>query len=240
MIGKQFGRLTVIQEDKESVRKKLHCSCTCGKSVSVRKDALESKSEPTQSCGCLQKEIISKRCRKHYLCNHYLYKIWKSIRQRCYNSNNANFHNYGGRGIKLHKSWHNFQNFYIYVVETIGFKPTIKHSIDRIDNNKGYRPGNLRWSIQKEQMFNIRTNMLVTYKSKKYRAQVLAKEFDINYDAFRSRIRMGWPIEKILTTPVKYRTPKTPKKLDVLSLVSKSHPSCRTTLSVRQQDHESS
>ena len=84
------------------------------------------------------------------------------MKDRCNNTNNKNFHNYGGRGIKVCKRWQKFDNFY----EDI--KSIYRHglSIDRIDNNKGYFRSNIRMATQKQQTRNTRTNRMVTYKNK--------------------------------------------------------------------------
>jgi hypothetical protein len=123
--------------------------CDCGKEYIKRLD------NNAKSCGCLNYQSINGF--KHGLSNTYLYETWSSIKQRCYNRNNKDFKYYGGRGIGLSKEWYNnFELFYNYIIENLGLRPTKQHSIDRIDNNEHYVPGNLKWSTKSEQVNNRR------------------------------------------------------------------------------------
>jgi hypothetical protein len=84
---------------------------------------------------------------------HPIYKIWDGIIQRCLNPNFAGYSNYGGRGIRVCPEWHgSFEAF----ASHIGPRPTDKHSVDRINNEGHYEPGNVRWATAKEQANNRR------------------------------------------------------------------------------------
>jgi hypothetical protein len=94
----------------------------------------------------------------HGLSSHPLYYIWRDIKARTTNTNHASYHHYGDRGIQLHFSWQtNPESFIKYILNALGPKPSSKHSLDRIDNDKGYTPGNLRWATQSEQLLNRRS-----------------------------------------------------------------------------------
>jgi hypothetical protein len=81
------------------------------------------------------------------------YQAWRSMKRRCYSPRDKGYADYGGRGITVCPEWlHDFQAFYDHV----GPRPTSQHSIDRIDNNEGYRPGNVKWSTQSGQNWNQR------------------------------------------------------------------------------------
>ena len=159
--GDKYGKLVIINEVTPHVspcgqrQRKFLCKCECGKESKV---LLCNLRRQTKSCGCLFQETV----RSHLQSGTKLYKVWSSMKDRCNNTNNKNFHNYGGRGIKVCKRWQKFDNFY----EDI--KSIYRHglSIDRIDNNKGYFRSNIRMATQKQQTRNTRTNRMVTYKNK--------------------------------------------------------------------------
>jgi hypothetical protein len=96
------------------------------------------------------KPVPSKKLRTAYP----LYQLWENIKQRCYNPNNGGYEWYGRKGVELYEPWHTFQNFNRDVLSEIGPKPGARHSIDRIDNRKGYIPGNLRWATPDQQTAN--------------------------------------------------------------------------------------
>lgn len=93
---------------------------------------------------------------------HPLYELYRGIVKRCYNKNNHNYHNYGGRGIRMCDRWRN--SFHDWLVD-MGPRPSKGHSIDRIDNDGIYEPSNCKWSTAKEQNANTRAN---TIKYPKY------------------------------------------------------------------------
>jgi hypothetical protein len=88
-----------------------------------------------------------------------VYGIWNAMIQRCTNPSQPHYERYGGQGVKVCWQWRNFEGFYA----DMGEPPTDRHSIDRIDNSKGYEPGNCRWATPKEQRANQRPRPPVTW-----------------------------------------------------------------------------
>lgn len=127
--------------------------------------------------------------------------VWMGMKQRCFDPNHKNYHRYGGRGITVHPEW--VSDFPAFLA-AVGQRPSPKHKIERIDNNKGYEPGNVRWATQREQMANMRRNRIVDGKILKHKAE----EVGLNWGTLRSRIEKGVPKEK-LYSPEKFPHPRT-------------------------------
>ena len=131
-----------------------------------------------------------------------LYRIWANIKTRCYNERDPHFKRWGNRGITMCAEWKdNFQNFYDWSMSH-GYSDDL--TIDRIDNNGNYEPGNCRWITIKEQDRNKRTNHLITYNNKTYCIAEWAEITNINKSALWTRLfKFNLPIEKALTTKVR-------------------------------------
>lgn len=200
--GKRYGRLTVKRLiGKTSYRDTLwECECDCGNKVVVKKGNLLSGN--TKSCGCLREENIT----KHGGCNSRLYRVWQAMKHRCLNPKDAEYHNYGGRGITVCNEWLDFKNFYDWSILN-GFNEYAskgESTIDRINVNDGYKPENCRWVDMKTQSNNRRNNRFLTYDGKTMTLSQWAEEKNINVGTLQSRIDVHhWSIEKALTTPVK-------------------------------------
>ena len=172
-VGDQFGELRIIKLSgtRPASRQRVLCSCSCGKKITALLFSLVSRH--TKSCGHLRSEN-----RIHGMSQTPEYRIWKNLRQRCYNPKNPDYKYYGGRGITVCKRWSNFQNFY----EDRGPRPSSKHSIDRIDTNGNYTPTNTRWATAKEQSVNRRDFVRPkgeTHKRSKLREQDILTIFKL-------------------------------------------------------------
>lgn len=152
--GARFGRLVVVEyAGKRKGRFHWLCKCDCGGQKVTATSNLTGGG--TQSCGCLQRERAGPNGSRttHNLSNTPEYATWQSIKQRCFNKNNRAWIRYGGRGITMAEEWvDSFESFF----EHVGPKPSAKHSIDRIDNDGNYEPGNVRWATSKQQRNNRR------------------------------------------------------------------------------------
>ena len=122
--------------------------------------------------------------------------------QRCTDEKASNYHNYGGRGITMDPRWlESVENFY----EDMGDPPTSKHSIDRIDNDKGYTKANCRWATVQEQQNNKRSCVYLTYNGKTQTIAQWSRELGIPPMTITARIRQDRPIEEVLSTTRLYR-----------------------------------
>lgn len=123
-----------------------------------------------------------------------LYVRWAGMKQRCTDPNHAAYKNYGGRGIRLHKAWLDFAVF----AKEVPPMPSKKHHLDRIDNNKGYVPGNVRWVTQAENNRNSRRCHAVTINGKTQPIFAWLEQFGLSRSTFDARIRRGWSVKEAL------------------------------------------
>jgi hypothetical protein len=127
-------------------------------------------------------------------------RVWRSIVQRCTNPRNAKWSAYGGRGITLCARW---RESFAAFAEDVGSRPGPRHSLDRIDNSRGYEPGNLRWALPKTQMRNMRTNVRWIFQGETLCIAEWAERTGIGPKTLWSRVAvLRWPIERALTEPV--------------------------------------
>jgi hypothetical protein len=166
MANKRFGRLFVVGVSRTTPDHRVYwsCWCDCGKEKEVRADSL--RSGAIQSCGCLGIERRSAAtaavCTTHGLLRNIdgagkqvppEYRAWTAAKQRCFNAGHPRYPDWGGRGIRMCEAWTNsFEAFFA----DMGRRPSEKHSLDRIDVNGHYEPGNCRWADAATQRANRR------------------------------------------------------------------------------------
>ncbi len=197
IIGKRFGKLTVLTHHhrNEGYRNFYECLCDCGNKKIVYKQMLTSGK--TTHCGCLfvHPAII------HGLSHVPEHGVWLNIINRCTKPNDRGYKNYGGRGIKICDKWLNsFVEFY----NDMGSRPSNKHSIDRIDNNGDYCPENCKWETKHNQCRNQRRNLKITYNGETMCVTDWAKKMNLNVETLACRIRKNkMTIEDAINTDTK-------------------------------------
>lgn len=208
LTGKQFGRLTVIQYVK-SPRGWL-CKCSCGTEKIIASIAL--RLGRTKSCGCWHSECVTKKNITHGKNRTSIYTRWQQMMDRCYNPNNNNYKDYGGRGITVDEPWHVFENFY----KDMGEPTTPKHSLDRIDNNKGYNKNNCRWATNKVQTNNTRRNHIIEFNGQRKTLAQWSELTGLDSSAIRRRLKLNWSIQDTLTIPSNKNHFKNSSKASIL------------------------
>lgn len=199
LTGQRFHRLVVISRAPGypggSKGARWHCVCDCGnKTIS---GGTQLRNGDTKSCGCHARQFLGKPHYKHGQHKHKLYIAWTSIKQRCLNPKNPVYPFYGGRGITICDEWlNNYPAFVAYM----GTAPTDKHTVDRIDNNGNYEPGNVRWATRSEQVRNTRYTQMITHDGRTQCFADWVKESGIPHATLHYRIfKAHWPMDKALT-----------------------------------------
>lgn len=202
--GTKFGKVTFIKESgikaepSGGIDRLANCKCDCG--VYFTTSIYSINRGRVMSCGCAAVVSLKKRATKHGWCGTKTYKTWESMNSRCRNKNNPMYAVYGGRGIKICKRWHSFENF----LEDMGERPTGK-SIDRIDNDGNYCKENCRWSTQKEQNNNTSRNHFVEYKGERKTIMQWSEILGLEFSVICSRINRGWDVDRAMIEKVKKR-----------------------------------
>jgi len=197
--GQKFGRLTAIKYIGSNKHKNRiwECKCDCGKFSNVTVAALISNN--TSSCGCLHRELASKRFGTHHGGGTPLYRTWKNMKQRCYNSKNNYYKSYGGRGIKICDEWlHDFSKF-----QEWSFKNNYEEglSIERNDTNGNYEPDNCSWIPLKDQGLNKTTTIKIKIGNVEYSINELSQKHNIPYATLWRRIRDRWNSDILFKSP---------------------------------------
>lgn len=209
LTGQRFGRLLVIERaPNRGSFVAWRCRCDCGNEVTVQRAHL--RTGHTQSCGCYKQERIMAGATTHGFAarsgHHPLYATWAGIKQRTGDPGSPAYRNYGGRGIKMYERWQNdFTSFLTDVTAEIGERPPNPpgwavrkpcYSLDRIDNNGNYEPGNLRWATHEGQAYNSRrrrvdldTPQIIELYEQGLTSYAIAERFGCSPGAIQKRLR---------------------------------------------------
>lgn len=204
LIGQRFGRLVV--ETQSNVRTlngniRWNCICDCGNKTTVTGAHLVSKN--IQSCGCLHKETVGAMSvnvnTTHGMSYSSEYRTWRAMINRCTNSNDQAYDDYGGRGITICDRWLNsFEAFY----EDMGLRPSSDHTLDRREVNGNYDKSNCRWATPTEQANNKRNNVFYTHSGVTKTISEWSREYRIDYGKLYKRlIRDKWDFDRAVSIP---------------------------------------
>ena len=173
------------------------CQCDCGKqSLTCASNLFEGQ---TKSCGCFRIETRGRSSRTHGRSHSPVWGVWRAMINRCTNPNVFLFHRYGGRGISVCPRWRkSFSDF----ISDMGERPS-GGSIDRINNDGNYEPGNCKWSTRKEQCRNRKTNRIITFQGKTASIAEWAEIIPMSPLVISHRLFRGWSVEMALTKPLR-------------------------------------
>ena len=188
LTNKNFGYWTVLQKAKGYLKEaRWACICRCGTRRTIKGNPL--RKGLSKSCGCgPRKRTIDT------VSNKIEYSCWKKMIARCYRPKEASYIWYGKKGIKVAPEWFNFRTF----LSDIGPRPSLKYSLDRINSNGNYEPGNVRWATRTAQARNRRNNRLITVNGTTLTVSAWAEKLDISPNPIYSRLQRGWSPLKAL------------------------------------------
>lgn len=208
----RFGRLTVIGEAEfrqglTCIVRYAHVRCDCGNEKEIKIGSITTG--VTKSCGCIARERAStlarRTCLKHgdtILGNKAPeYGVYRTMLSRCNNPNVIRYPIYGGRGIAVCAKWsgpHGYEAF----LGDMGRRP-VGTSIERIDSNGNYEPGNCRWATAKEQSNNTRRNRRIEYDGQIKTLAEWAGLTGISGSTIAHRLKSGWTVERALSSPLR-------------------------------------
>lgn len=202
-IGDRFDYLTAMGDlGLINKHRRWLCVCRCGKNVTATASNL--RHGHVRSCGCRVHDTWNAKPGCHGESKKKgsgsLYVTWQSMMSRCYNPNASGYALYGGRGISVCERWRGKGGFINFRAD-MGRRPP-GTTLDRVDTNGNYEPGNCRWGTAKEQGRNKRTNRLIAFNGRTQTLVEWSEECGISTAVIRYRLKRGWGIEQALTTPL--------------------------------------
>ena len=211
LTGQRFGRLLVLGLSASAPQPRINldtvwaCRCDCGNECTA--DWVSLRSSGKRSCGCWRREASHTNRLKHGAScrgkKRAEYRIWTGMIVRCYNQHAKAFPRYGARGIVVCDQWrHSFEAF----LADMGARPSPEFSIDRIDNEGNYEPGNCRWASISQQTRNRRSSKFLTFRGETLCISDWAKRLGLNRSTLDGRLQR-LPLEMALTRPLRRHAP---------------------------------
>ena len=194
LTGERFGDLIVVEKTGERANRAVLWACRC-------------------RCGKIVVTDTWKLRRFKHLCRHGVlssrspeYRVWERMLERCRNPRRRGYANYGGRGVKVCERWLEFTNF----IEDMGRRPSKAHSLERIDVDGDYEPGNCRWATAREQARNRRDTVWVDLGGGRKRKLIeLVEQLGLKREVVYGRLKMGWSLGRAISAPVRVYSGKT-------------------------------
>lgn len=199
--GTKLNRLTILSPAADVVNDKgyrtrmVFVRCDCGVEKTIRAAAFFS--EHLKSCGCLKLEKFTARATKHGHCKgrtrSKAHRAWNDAIERCSRPSHPSYTHYGARGIVVCERWQAFENF----IADMG-EPGPRMTLDRIDNSRGYEPGNCRWTTWKQQARNKRTSRFIEHDGQRRTLAEWAEMAGLLPSTLRRRIESGMPLAQAM------------------------------------------
>lgn len=196
LTGRKFGRLTVKAMAERIPGKRIHwiCDCECGRTTICTGENLQRPNKP-RGCGCLRES-------QNGMWDTVEYNTWASMIRRCKAKGGTDYKRYGSRGITVCDRWKGKAGFSAFLSD-MGMRPSDGHSLDRINNNGNYEPGNCRWATIHQQAENTRTAVIVEHDGKRMCLAAWARHSGIKNTTLRGRLSSGWSFADAVSTPPK-------------------------------------
>lgn len=194
MVGQRFGLLTVLSV----AGTRAYTRCDCGELREVRASSLRNKQNGVTRCEFCAKKYNSERNTSHGLSHTPEYRSWKSMRMRCENKSHKSFERYGGRGIFICEQW---RNDVVAFVRDMGLRPSPQHTLERINNDGNYEPGNCRWATLLEQAQNRSNVNTIDLNNERLSVSEWARRNGIMPGTAAKRLRDGWSVDHAISMP---------------------------------------
>ena len=196
--GEPFGILSVVSEGPRIGRQRKRqfvCLCECGNTITAQLTHL--RTGHTVSCGCQRESRLGNENRTHGMTRTRTYRAWGDMKTRCTNPAANGYQHYGGRGIVVCARWlDSFEAF----LEDMGEKPAgHRISVERLNNDGNYEPGNCVWATQKQQTRNKRNSRMITHDGRTQCLAAWSEETGIPKTTIWNRLNVGWSVQEALT-----------------------------------------
>jgi hypothetical protein len=192
LTGERHNRLTVLRRHSSGRHSRWWCRCDCGRELPVIQQKLTANFQ--KSCGCYRNESTARRFLTHGRSGTHEYAIWSAIKARCSNPLQPSWKYYGGRGISMCDQWvDSFQQFFA----DMGARPSMRHSIDRLDNNGPYSPENCRWATYAEQRRNRKDIRNVMWNGQTRCLEDWSVHTGIPRTTLFLRLQRGLPLDRV-------------------------------------------